>query len=89
MVNALDLDLTGTEDSLITTEIDVSGFEGFRMTAIRCHRSQLEPATQKQGRDSEALRERYRRVNYFQLVASRVSPPAGLERDLFVGLWSE
>lgn len=85
MVKELGLSFEGTEDSLVTTEIDVSGFEELRSKAIRCHRTQLANDA-KEGRKSDPQREKYRRVNYFWLAASRSVRLSGPEKDLFAGL---
>lgn len=86
MVKAFNLNLRGTEDNLVTTEINVSGFEDVRARAIRCHWTQLEPAHKKHDRETDGLKEEFLSINYFRLAASRLSPPSGLEKDLFAGL---
>ncbi len=86
MVEAFNLNLRGTEDSLVTTEIDVSGFEDVRARAIRCHWTQLEPAHKKHDRETEGLKEKYLSINYFQLAAGRINTSDKIERDLFSGV---
>ncbi len=86
MVEALKLDFQGVDDSLVTTVIDVSGFEEKRAKAIRCHTTQLPAAHEKRDEEEGILREKYRKVNYFRLAATRVPLSDAIERDLFEGL---
>jgi mycothiol conjugate amidase Mca len=74
----------GTPDELITTHVAIGDFISHKMSALRCHRTQIAPDWWFTRLPQEILRDKFGQECFIR-VASHV-PVNGHEDDLFAGL---
>jgi mycothiol conjugate amidase Mca len=74
----------GTPDDIITTRVDIRDFIMHKMSALRCHRTQIAPDWWFLRMSHEILREMFSQECFIR-VASHV-PVKAHEEDLFTGL---
>jgi len=79
-----EVELTGVDERLITTVIDVRPYVDQKITALFCHRTQFGPESFMVKMPQKPLRE-FMSLEYFRLARSEVLALEGVESDLFSG----
>lgn len=77
-----EIDRIGTDDELVTTELDVRAYVPRKVAAIEAHRTQLGTTAAFLSVPDDLRTEAFGR-EHFVLVRSTVGPPDGIEPDLF------
>jgi N-acetyl-1-D-myo-inositol-2-amino-2-deoxy-alpha-D-glucopyranoside deacetylase len=84
-ISESDIARIGTDDALITTEIDVNPHVKTKFHALEAHRTQL-GTTERWFQIPEDVRTMMFGTEFYVLTGSEGRPPGGHERDLFEGL---